>query len=248
LATVQKFNVPLEEATTSSLEALQALSLAVKAYREKGPLAALPYDQRAIKLDPNFASGYRAVGDDYYSVGQIDRAREYLAKAFQLREHASAREKLKIAADYYLSTGELDKTAQTSQEIIENYPRAIGAYAGLGAAYSQQGQYEKAADITRQAVQLETDQLNNYENLAGYALALQHFDEAREVICEAESRGLDDDGLHQSLYALAFLGADSAAMAEQQQWFAGKPEFEQEGLALAADTRHMAVIFVKRRN
>jgi eukaryotic-like serine/threonine-protein kinase len=236
LATVQRFNISLEEATTSSLEALQALSLGSKAYREKGPAAALPYDQRAIELDPNFAWGYLAVGDDYYSVGQIDRAREYLAKAFQLREHASAREKLKIAADYYLSTGELDKTAQTSQEIIENYPRAIGAYAGLGAAYSQQGQYEKAVDITRQAVRLAPDQLNNYENLAGYAMALQHFDEVREAIREAESRGLDDDGLRSPLYALAFLGADSAAMAEQQQWFARKPEYENAGLALAADT------------
>jgi serine/threonine protein kinase/tetratricopeptide (TPR) repeat protein len=236
LATVQKFNVPLEEATTSSLEALQAMSLGSKAYRGKGPAAALPYDQRAIALDPNFASGYRAVGDDYYSVGQLDRAREYLTKAFQLREHASAREKLKIAADYYLSTGELDKTAQTSQEVIENYPRASGAYSGLGAAYSQQGQYEKAADITRQAVHLEPDRLNNYENLASFTIALQHFDEVREVIREAESRGLDDDVFHFSLYALAFLAADSAAMAEQQQWFAGKPEFEQEALALAADT------------
>ena len=101
LATVQKLDVPLEQATTSSLEALKAYSLGRKADNEKGPAAALPYHQRAIQLDPNFAMGYWAVGDDYDSLGELGRASEYFTKAFQLREHASEREKLAIAADYY---------------------------------------------------------------------------------------------------------------------------------------------------
>ena len=101
LATVQKFDVPLYEATTSSLEALKAYSLGVKAYHEKGAAAALPYHQRAIELDPNFAMGYEAVGNDYSSLGELGRASEYFTKAFQLREHASEREKLAITADYY---------------------------------------------------------------------------------------------------------------------------------------------------
>jgi tetratricopeptide (TPR) repeat protein len=100
--------------------------------------------------------------------------------------------------------------------------------------YGAQGQYEKAAEVTRQAVRLGPDE-NNYGNLANYALALQRFDEARQVIHETQARKLDDFILHSALYALAFLGADSAAMAEQQQWFAGKPE-ENFGLALASDT------------
>src|ERR1039458_758617 len=124
LATVQKFDVPLEQATTSSLEALKAYSLGRKAAREKGPAAALPYDQRAIELDPNFAMGYRAVGAEYTNLSELGRASEYLTKAFQLREHASEREKLVIAADYYESvTGEVEKAAQTYQEEIESYPR-----------------------------------------------------------------------------------------------------------------------------
>jgi len=98
LATVQKLDVPLEQATTSSLEALKAYSLGTKAY-EKGTAAALPYDQRAIQLDPNFAMGYWAVGNDYASLGETGRASEYFTEAFQLREHASEREKLLIAAD-----------------------------------------------------------------------------------------------------------------------------------------------------
>jgi serine/threonine protein kinase/tetratricopeptide (TPR) repeat protein len=236
LATVQKLDVPLAEATTSSLEALQAYSLGTKAADEKGPSAALPYNQRAIQLDPNFAMGYRAVGDDYFARGELGRASDYFTKAFQLREHASEREKLHIAADYYWSvTGELDQAAQTYQEEIESYPRYFGAYVNLGTVYSAQGQYEKAAETTRQAVRLAPDSVALYASLAIDALALQRFDEARQNIHEAQARKGDDSALRNALYALAFVGADSAAMAEQQQWYAGKPE-ENFGLALASDT------------
>ena len=236
LATVQKLDVPLEQATTSSLEALKAYSLGWKAYNEKGIAAALPYDQRAIQLDPNFAMGYRAVGADYNNLAELGRASEYLTKAFQLREHASEREKLLIAANYYLTvTGELDKAAQTHQEWIESYPRDSAAYNSFGIAYGAQGQYGKAAEVARQAVRLAPDNVGCYEGLANYTLALQRFDEARQSIHEAQSRKLDDYLQHNALYALAFLGADSAAMAEEQQWFAGKPE-ENVGLALASDT------------
>jgi tetratricopeptide (TPR) repeat protein len=237
LASVQKFDVPLEQATTSSLEALKAYSLGRKAQNEKGYAAALPYDQRAIELDPNFAMGYRAVGGDYSSLGELGRASEYFTKAFQLREHASEREKLLITASYYRDvTGELDKAAQTDQEEIGSYPREGTAYNSLGIAYGNQGQYGKATEITRQAVRLAPDRLASYGNLANYTLALQRFDETRQIIHEAQARKLDDFVLHNALYALAFLGADSAAMSEQQQWFAGKSDYENFGMALASDT------------
>ncbi len=237
LATVQKFDVPLERATTSSLEALKALSLGKKASDEQGAAAGLPYDQRAIELDPNFAMAYRAVGIDYASLSELGRANEYFTKAFQLREHASEREKLTIAAEYYsYATGELDKAAQTFQEEIESYPREDAAYVNLGLVYALEGQLEKAAEITRQAVRLAPDAVSEYEDLANYALALQRFDEARQMIHEAQARKLDDYLLRNILYALGFLTSDSAAMAEQQRWFAGKPEFENVGLALASDT------------
>jgi serine/threonine protein kinase/tetratricopeptide (TPR) repeat protein len=241
LATVQKLDVPLAEATTSSLEALKAYSLGVKAHNEKGSAAALPYHQRAIQLDPNFALGYSAVGTDYYSLTEVGRASEYFTKAFELREHASEREKLTIAADYYSTvTGELDKAAQTYQEEIESYPRGFRAYGNLGTVYGEQGQYVKAAEITRQALHLAPDQLAQYSNLANYALALQRFDQAQQVIHDAQARKLDDFLLRNALYALAFLGKDSAAMAEQQQWFADKPAYENFGLALASDTEAYA--------
>ena len=233
LATVQKFDVPLVQATTASLEALKAYSLGRKADNEKGAAAALPYDQRAIELDPNFAVGYWAVGGDYSNLGELGRASEYEVKAFQLREHASEREKLTITADYYLDvTGELDKAAHICQERLESYPREVEACVAYGAL----GQYEKAAEVARQGTRLAPDREDSYANLANYALALQRFDETRQIIHEARARKMDDLMFHSALYDLAFLGADSAAMAEQQHWFAGKPEFENWGLALASDT------------
>jgi serine/threonine protein kinase/Flp pilus assembly protein TadD len=142
LATVQKFDVPLLQATTSSLEALKALSLGQKADIEKGHAAALPYYQRAIELDPNFAEGYQTLGYAYFNLGEVGRAREYMTKAFQLREHASEREKLAIVGTYYLNvTGELDKAAQTWQEFIESYPRDLEGYDDLSSVYNLEGQY-----------------------------------------------------------------------------------------------------------
>jgi len=240
LATVQKLDVPLVEATTSSLEALKAYSLGSKAANEKGPAAALPYGQRAIELDPNFAMGYAAVGTDYEALAELGRASEYFTKAFQLREHASEREKLRIAAAYYLDvTGELDKAAQTYQESMESYPRDFLAYNNLGIVYSSEGQYEKAAEVTRQVVRLEPDNVIDYTNLTNIALALQRFDEARQSIHEVQVRKADNVVLRNAMYALAFLRSDSAAMAEQQKWYAGKPE-ENQGLALASDTEAYA--------
>jgi serine/threonine protein kinase/tetratricopeptide (TPR) repeat protein len=237
LATVQRFDVPPEQATTSSLEALKAYSLSIKAGNEKGVAASLPYDQRAIELDPNFAMGYRAAGGDYLSLGELGRASEYFTKAFQLREHASEREKLHFAASYYAYvTGEMDKAAQTYQEEIENYPREARAYSNLGIAFASQGQYEKAMEITRQAVLRGPDNVGRFGNLVNYALALQRFDEAGQIVRDAQARKLDNFTLHDALYALAFLAADPAAMAEQQTWFAGRPDYENFGLALASDT------------
>ncbi len=241
LATVQKLDVPLQEATTSSLEALQAFSFGRKAVNDKGPAGALPYYQRAIQLDPNFAMGYAAVGGTYNSLGETGRAIQYYTKAFQLREHASEREKLSIAANYYLNaTGELDKAAQTYQEMIENYPRDYVAYGNLGVVYSSRGQYEKAVEVTRQSQRLAPDRVAQYTNLANYTLALQHFDETRQTIHDAQARKLEDFVLHNALYALAFLGADSAAMAEEPQWFANQPDSANFGLALQSDTEAYA--------
>src|SRR5579871_2698687 len=248
LATVQRFDVPLSEATTSSLEALKAYSLGVTTGHEKGGAAALPYHQHAIELDPNFAMGYWAIGAAYSGENEIGRANEYYAKAFQLREHASERESLTISALYYASvTGELDKAAHTYQEWIASYPRDNRAYLNLGNMYAEQGQYEKAMEAYRESLQLAPENLGPYVNLATMYLALQRFDEARQTIQQAQARKLDDFTFHTTLYALGFLGDDSSAMAKEQQWFAGKPE-ENFGLSLASDTEAYAGHLGKARD
>jgi len=241
LATVQKFDVPLERTTTSSLEALKALSLGTIAAEQQGVTAALPWHQRAIELDPNFAMAYKALGDDYYGLGEVERASGYLTRAFQLRQNTSGREKLELDAAYYRNvTGELDKAANALEEEIQSYPRQWLVYGTLASVFVQQGQYEKAAEITRQAMREAPDK-GGYGNLANCTLALQRLDETRKTINDAQAlRGGDDYPLHESLYALAFLGGDSAGIVEQQKWFASRPQFENFGLALASDTEAYA--------
>jgi eukaryotic-like serine/threonine-protein kinase len=235
LASVQKLDVPLYQATTSSLEALQMYSSGFKALTEKGPSEDLPYEQRAIDLDPDFAMAYWSMGEDYYGLGELGRAREYLTKAFQLREHTSARERLVISTEYYRNvTGELDHAAHASEELIANYPGCNGQ-AGLGLVYFEEGEYEKGAQTFRGCMKEWPDQAGGYINLANAMLALQRLDEARQIIAQAQAQKVDIYILHLAQYAAEFLNGDTAGMAKQQQWFAGKPEENLE-LSLASDT------------
>jgi serine/threonine protein kinase/tetratricopeptide (TPR) repeat protein len=240
LNTVRRFDVPLAQATTSSFEALKAYSLGSKVTSDKGVPAALPYLQRAIQLDSNFALAYAAIGRDYVSLGEPGRANEYISKAFQLREHASEREKLIIDSNYYSdATGELDKAVQALQEGIESYPRDSGAYARLSIVYAQQGEYGKAVQIYRQ-IPVGPNDVVPSGLLANFLLALQRFDETHQMMQRAQTGKPSDYVLHTALYGLAFIELDSPAMAEQQQWFAGKPEYEHMGLALGSDTEAYA--------
>jgi eukaryotic-like serine/threonine-protein kinase len=237
-ASLETYDVPLEQATTSSLEALKAYSLARKTLHTKGDVAALLYLQRAIELDPGFAMAYSTTGLVYSDLGEPGRAIEFYTKAFELREHTSEREKLAITANYYESvTGELDKSAQTQQELIARYdPQEATPYLLLGILYADQGQYEKAGQMFRQSLRLEPESAFSYSTLCNALLALQQFDEAGQIIRQAQARKLDDFVLHNALYALAFISVDNPAMAEQQQWFASEHAYENVGLSLASDT------------
>jgi eukaryotic-like serine/threonine-protein kinase len=248
LATVQKYAVPLQQATTQSLEALQAYSQGVKAAREQGIKASLPYLQRSIELDPNFAMGYRELGNEYSGLAEVGRASEYFTKAFELREHASEREKLIISANYYqIVTGQLDKAAQVYQEMIDNYPHDPVGYFNLSEVYAPLGQYDKALELTRETQRLVPDRVALYENFGNILLALQRFDDVRKAIAEAEARNLDDYLLHTQLYALAFLANDATAMAQQQQWFTAHSGVENFGLSLASDTEAYSGHLAKAR-
>jgi eukaryotic-like serine/threonine-protein kinase len=237
LATVQKYDVPLVHATTPSLDALRSYSLGLKTSDEKGPAAALPFDLRAMELDPNFAMAYRAVGLDYSNLAQTGRASEYLKKAFELREHASEREALIIAADYYyLVLGDLQKAAQTYQEILAIYPRDVAASDNLGSLYEQLGQYERAIEMENQTVQAKPVAVNAYENLAYDYLALGRFAEARKIIQTAQDGGLDDFILHLGLYGLGFIHQEEQAMEQELAWLRARPDAAHYGWMLEART------------
>jgi serine/threonine protein kinase/tetratricopeptide (TPR) repeat protein len=241
LASVKKFDVPLEQATTSSLEALKAYSLGKKTEQEQGPVASLSHYRDAIRIDESFAMGYLALGNEYAALGEVARANEYYTAAFQLKERASEREKLRIKGNYYWGvTGELDNAAQTYEEETRAYSGESSAYANLGMVYGQRGQYEEAKEKTKQAISLAPDNVNSYVNLVTFTLALEQFDEAQQKVLEAHSQNLDDYALHNALYAASFLRGDSTAMEEQQRWLLGKPESENYGLTLASDTEAYA--------
>lgn len=200
-------------------------------------MAALPYEQRAVDLDPEFATAYEAIGLQYADLGELGRASQYLSKAFELRDHASEREKLAIAASYYRTvTGELDKAAQIYQQNIESYPRDGNVYNDLGGIYGQEGEYEKAIEAELESIRLAPGSVAAYANLSSWQIALQRYPEARQTIESALARKLDSDALHLSLYGIAFIGGDTQAMGEQAIWLEGKSEFENEGLGLESDT------------
>ncbi len=241
LASVQKFDTPLLQETTSSLEALKAYSLGQKAVAEKGPAAALPYYEHAIELDPNFARAIEGVGIMYVGLGQSDRANEYLTKAFNLRDRASEREKLHITALYYQGvTGELDKAVETYREWGESYPKDDVAALDLATLYGVEGRYESATEQTQKALRLNPDNVITYDNLSQFLLALNRLDDARKTYDDAITRKLDDDVLHLVRYGLAFLQSDTKVMPEQTAWFTDRPEVENEMLALEAETEAYA--------
>jgi Flp pilus assembly protein TadD len=237
LRSVQKFDVPLSEATTNSLEALKAHTLGAKAGREKGDAEAIPFDKRAIELDPNFALAYDGLGVHYSNLNQPSLAAGYLKKAFDLRDRVTEREKFHITALYYqLATGELEKANQTYELWIQVYPRDNVPPENLGANYMVLGQYEKAAAETRDALRLEPNSGVEYENLGQIYLALNRFDEARTTTEAALGRKLEGIALRMNLYALGFFQGNVAAMKQQADWAVGKPSAEDQMLSLESDT------------
>ena len=144
LSTVEKFDIPLDQATTPSLDALKALSVGRTTLQEQGSAAAIPYFNRAIELDPNFAAAYAALGISYSNLREPGRASENLQKAYDLRDKVSERERFRISATYYLLvTGELEKAIQTYEMWAKTYPRSSEPFGNLGVDYTYLGEYEK---------------------------------------------------------------------------------------------------------
>jgi serine/threonine protein kinase/tetratricopeptide (TPR) repeat protein len=235
LATIQKFDVPVE-ATTPSLEALKAFSMGITTFRAKGNAEAIPFYRRAIELDPNFAVAYASLGLVYGNLGQASLAAENIKKAYALRDRVSEREKYRISALYYDSvTGELEQTTQIYELWAKSYPQDSVPPGNLGVIYTELGQYEKAMTATEEAQHLAPGAIG-YSNMADLYIQVNRLDDAQKTIEEAQKRGLVGDFLHLAIYQLAFLKSDTAEMERQVEWAAGKPGTEDFLLSFQSDT------------
>jgi eukaryotic-like serine/threonine-protein kinase len=225
LASIQKYDAPIAQATTSSLEALKAYSLGREQNAKGKDAEAIPFYKRAIELDPNFARAYNSMAIAYISLGQRERTVEAAQKAFELRDRASEYEKLKIASDYYaLVTGDLEKSIESLELLTRTYPRDYPAHNNLAARYETIGQFEKAIDEARETIRLNPNVANPYGVLAIAFSRLNRFDEAKQVYEQALAQKMDITLYHANLYRIAFVQGDTAAMQRQLDWTGGKPD------------------------
>jgi eukaryotic-like serine/threonine-protein kinase len=236
LATVQKFDTPFEQATTPSLEALQAYSFGQEALKKGDPVAAVPLLQRAISLDGNFAMAYAALAAAYIDMGEVNLPTEPMKKAYERRGRVTDRERfyLDFHHDYTL-TGDLEKARQTLLLWAQAYPRDSQARSNLTLIYSQLGKHQESLTQAREALRLDPNGLNFY-NLVSSLTSLNRLDEAQNTITDWRSRNVDSPYLHFSLAVIAFLQSDAAQFAKQFAWAAGKTGYEDVALALKADT------------
>ncbi len=224
LASIKKFDAPVENATTSSLEAFKAFTLGQE-LRDKGNEAeAVPFFKRAIELDPNFALAYARLGASYSNLRETALAKENFAQAYERRDRVSEPERLYISARYYGAVqGDAGKVIEAYNLWKQTYPRDFTPSNNLASEYLQIGQPEKAADAARRAIELNPDAAYGYTNLAWALRRLNRPDEARTIAEQGISRGLD---VHRHLFEIAFLQGDSIATQHELDWFRAHDEPE----------------------
>jgi serine/threonine protein kinase/predicted Zn-dependent protease len=224
LGSIQKFDVPIEQVTTSSLEALRYYSLGREQHTSGKYAEAIPFYRRATEMDANFAIAYARLAVVYTNEGQSELSRQASQKAYELRDRISEREKLYVEWSYYGNvTGQWDKTSETLQLWKSTYPRDWVPFNALALRYTLVGPFEKATAEANEAMRLNPNSALPYVNLAVAFMGLNRFDEAKKVLQQALNQKLETPNMHTRLYHMAFLLGDTAAMKAQIDWAAGKP-------------------------
>jgi eukaryotic-like serine/threonine-protein kinase len=214
-ASLQRFDSPLDQVTTSSLDALQAWSLANQAIWKGDFPSAISFLERAVSIDPNFAVAYSTLGVTYPLVGENDRAAAALTKGYELRDRASEREKFAISADYVaFATGDMDKAAQICEQWTQLFPRDPTAYFGLLAWAGFDGQLDESLAAAREMLRLDPTPFA-YTQVAQSYLSVERLDEARATLQQGEANHVDASVFRPLLYYVAFLQNNSAEMAKQ---------------------------------
>jgi serine/threonine protein kinase len=238
LKTVHQLDTPIEQATTSSLEALQAYTLGRKTMQGKSDYsAAVPLFERAIQHDSNFAMAYAVLGTAYYNKGEKNLSAEVTRKAYDLRPRVSEWERFYIESHYHhFVAGDLEKAREDYELWSQIYPREPVPAINLGVVYQTLGLYERSLSEFREAHRLTPSESLGYDNLVLGYIHLNRLPEARAAADESISKHLDSPDLHFYLYELAFLKNDALAMDQQVTWAAGKSGAESRMLAMQAST------------
>src|ERR1700676_2794185 len=224
LASIQKFDTPVTEATTSSLEALKAYAAADEMRNGGSEAESIPLFQHAIELDPNFAMAHARLAAIYNNVGEEDRSVESAKKAFDLRERVSERERFYITGHFYTSTGDIEKNMETLESAIKAYPNDSSPFSNLALEYNlYYGQFEKAIPLANEFTRLEPNAPFGYVHAALPYMALHRLEEARSILQKAIDAKADNLFVHQQLYQLAFLNGDADGMQRQMKWSEGRP-------------------------
>jgi serine/threonine protein kinase/tetratricopeptide (TPR) repeat protein len=223
LATVQKYDMSLSQATTSSLDALKALTLGDAKHSTGDDITAIPDYQRAIDLDPNFAMAYARLGTVYNNLGQAELSEQNRQKAFELRDRASEREKLYIIAHYYADNGQLDKGITAYELYRQTYPHDATPCNNLSIIYGQLGQFDNALENAKRAVELDPDMLSGYEQVAEAYIGLNRLDEARTSLNAVFQRKGSTKGFHIMLASIDFDDGKPADMEHELELASGAP-------------------------
>jgi len=231
LVSVQQFSVPLEEATTPSLDALQAYTQSRIKQGERGEAAAIPYLKLAVDLDPNFALAYAALGTTHFHLYEYNAATTNLQKAFDLRNRVSQRERYFIQAQYYeYVTREFSRIVETYIAWAHAYPRDYIPHSRLCPAYRFVGQFDQALKESQLALELSPSDAPVYELMITY-IRMNRFDKAIEVYDAGRARNRDSPFMQFGRYLIGFLQGDNAAMRDMLESARGKP-FTEDVLVL----------------
>jgi eukaryotic-like serine/threonine-protein kinase len=250
LASIRKFDAPIEQATTSSLEAFKDYTIGME-FRLKGQYAqAAPPLKRAIERDSQFALAYEQIGTTYRDLRNIALGNQYLTRAYELRDRVSERERITISATFFrYITGEIDKRVETTLLLTQTYPQDLYGHHLHGNSLVIAGDYEQAAEAYRAALRLDADNSLSRANLSLSLIGLNRFDEAQEIIEEGLARHLDSPNFRNRLYLIAFLKGDTESMGRQADWFTGRPdeyqirEWQARSFAFAGMRRQASALF-----
>ncbi|MGH9601620.1 MAG: tetratricopeptide repeat protein, partial [Terriglobales bacterium] len=230
LASVQKYDAPIEQATTSSLEAMKALAMADAKRNSGREVESMPLYERAIELDPNFALAHARLGVIYGNLGESERELRYKIRAFELRDRVSERERFYITAHYFTSvTGEMEKGIQAYELFKQTYPRDYTPWNNLAVTYGVMGQFEKSLENGREALRIDPQEFHAYGQVAFSYLGLNRVEEAKATLKQALDNHPETGMFHGMVYQIAYAEGDTAAMKQQADWMLQKKGFSEAG-------------------